>query len=174
MMWGSLTYESNISHVTDKPPLEDPSYEPEHPPVDGKIPEEVYHFGTRTQLRWFKRFLRELDSSNNLYKYYVHSEHHKGPCCGSCLTEYEEDVSLGHGGVVCDGWCCCRDDRILTCEEPSLYVSLPRYTILLIVKGETVVDAPPVARRTIGMPRREVLRYYLAQRDSVIDVIPGL
>jgi len=59
-------------------------------------------------------------------------------------------------------------------EDPDFYISLPRYTILLIVDGEIVVDAPPIARWTIGKSRKEVLNYYLAQRDLVIDLIPDL
>lgn len=59
-------------------------------------------------------------------------------------------------------------------EDPDFYISLPRYTILLLVKGEIVVDAPPIARWTIGKTRREVLDYYLAQRGLEVDVIPDL
>lgn len=59
-------------------------------------------------------------------------------------------------------------------EDTDFYISLPRYTILLIVEGDMVVDAPPIARWVIGKTRREVLNYYLAQQDSEIEVIPGL
>lgn len=98
--------------MTGRPPLDDPSYEPEHPPVNGQIPDVVYHFGPSTQLRWFKRFHKMLNASNNFYDYYTTSEHHRGPCCGSCLVEFEEEADCCGGGVIADGWCCCRDDRI--------------------------------------------------------------
>lgn len=96
--------------MSDIPPLEDPSYVPEHPPVDGKIPDVVYRFGPATQIRWFKRFYKSLGPDNNFSDYYVDSEHHRGCCCVSCLDEYEEHC----GSVIDDGWCCCRDERIGT------------------------------------------------------------
>jgi hypothetical protein len=95
-----------------RPPLEDPSYEPKYPPVDGKIPAEVSKFGPETQLRWFKRFSGDLDQGYNYYDYYTISEHHRGPCCGSCVVEYEENQGTNYGSVIDDGWCCCRDGRI--------------------------------------------------------------
>jgi hypothetical protein len=88
----------------------------EHPPVNGRVPDVVYQFGPATQLRWFKRFRSELNTSNNLYDYHITSEHHRGPCCGTCLAEYEEDHELGYGTVIDDGWCCCRDERIQSDE----------------------------------------------------------
>jgi hypothetical protein len=95
-------------------PLEDPAYEPKHPPVDGLIPEVVEKFGPATQLRWFKRFRSVLrfSTKNNMFLYHVTSEHHRGPCCGSCLVEWEEDSPRGYGTVIDDGYCCCRDGRI--------------------------------------------------------------
>lgn len=89
-------------------PLEDPSYKPKYPPVDGKIPAVVIKFGPATQLRWFRRFLRDLGWGANFYEYYTTSKHHKGPCCGTCIVDCEE----GYGSVIDDGWCCCRDERI--------------------------------------------------------------
>jgi hypothetical protein len=56
-------------------------------------------------------------------------------------------------------------------ENPDFYVSLPRYTILLLVEGDVIIEAPPIARWTIGKAAREVLRYYLTQRDSVIELV---
>lgn len=88
-------------------PLNDSSYEPEHPPVDGKIPDVVARFGKHTQLRWFKRFLGEFTEPEDLSQYYVTSEHHKDTCCMSCISEFENDY-----GVILEGWCCCRDERI--------------------------------------------------------------
>lgn len=91
-----------------KHPLDDPSYEPKYPRVNG-IPKEVSFFGPRTQIRWFKRYLKPFETED-LSSYYVTSEHHKGLCCGSCLGEFENEYQ--GGGVIADGWCCCRDSRI--------------------------------------------------------------
>ena len=44
--------------------------------------------------------------------------------------------------------------------EFDLYVSHPRYTILLLVEGYVVVDAPPIARWSIGKTLYEVINYY--------------
>jgi hypothetical protein len=97
--------------MTDnKPPLDDPFYEPEHPPVNERIPDEVAKFGPRTQIRWFNRFRAALNAGNNLNDYYVTSENHKGPCCASCIGEFEDGYQ--RGGVIADGWCCCLDSRI--------------------------------------------------------------
>lgn len=41
-------------------PLEQWTYDPEYPPVDGTIPSAFYYFGTRTQQRWIERFKTEL------------------------------------------------------------------------------------------------------------------
>jgi hypothetical protein len=38
------------------------------------------------------------------------SFHHEGPCCAACQGEYEDDFQ--GGGVIADGYCCCRDKRI--------------------------------------------------------------
>jgi hypothetical protein len=89
-------------------PLEDPDYEPEHPPVNGQIPDVVAKFGKDTQLRWFNRFRGQLGSGINYNPYYCNSLHHLGPCCVSCVGEYED----GDGSVIEDGWCCCQDKRV--------------------------------------------------------------
>lgn len=90
-------------------PLDDPAYEPEHPPVNGVIPDVVAKWGPKSQLRWFRRFQPQLAGGQPWSQYYVHSEGHLGICCCSCGDEYE------HGtGVIMDGWCCCRDERSRT------------------------------------------------------------
>lgn len=86
-------------------PLDDPAYEPVHQPVDGKIPDVVAKWGPRSQLRWFWRFRRQLADRQDWGRFYCASEHHRGSCCYSC--EEESDF-----GVMQDGWCCCRDERI--------------------------------------------------------------
>ena len=87
--------------------LDDPRHEPLHPPVDGKIPDVVARWGPRSQLRWFRRFRRELADRQDWDRFYCTSECHLGSCCYSCFEEGE------HGtGVMQDGWCCCRDERI--------------------------------------------------------------
>lgn len=88
-------------------PLNDPDYEPKHPPVNGQIPDVVTRFGMRTQIRWFARFGEQLGRRADWGNYHCQSEHHRGPCCGSCQWEFEEQ-----SGVMMDGWCCCRDGRI--------------------------------------------------------------
>jgi hypothetical protein len=90
-------------------PLENPNYVPEHPPVNGLIPNVVARFGMRTQIRWFKRFWRQIDRTD-LTAYHCQSEHHLGPCCTSCIGEYNDGYQ--GGGVMVDGYCCCHDDRI--------------------------------------------------------------
>jgi len=90
-------------------PLEDPDYEPERPPVNGQIPDVVARFGPPTQIRWFKRFGEQLGKRKDWDDYYCQSEHHRGLCCGSCYSEYEDGYQ--GGGVMVDGWCCCRDER---------------------------------------------------------------
>lgn len=91
-------------------PLEDPDYVPEHPPVDGKIPDVVSKWGKESQLRWFQRFGKELRDPPDRTDLYVESEYHPNWCCRACLCELEDNY-LG-GGVMADGWCCCRDQRI--------------------------------------------------------------
>jgi hypothetical protein len=90
-------------------PLDDPTYEPKHPPVGGGIPAVVAKWGPRSQLRWFRRFGRQLGLRRDWDQYYVHSEHHRGVCCFSC----EEEAWHGEGAML-DGWCCCHDGRLGT------------------------------------------------------------
>lgn len=87
------------------PPLDDPHYVPQHPPVDGQIPDVVARWGKRSQLRWFRRFRRQLADRQEWDRFYSCSEHHLGSCCYSCFEEADF-------GVMQDGWCCCRDERI--------------------------------------------------------------
>jgi hypothetical protein len=98
-----------VNILLDDSPLNDPDYEPRHPPVDGQIPDVVARFGLRTQIRWFARFGEQLGKRNDWDDYYCQSEHHRGLCCGSCYGEYEDGYQ--GGGVIADGWCCCRDGR---------------------------------------------------------------
>lgn len=90
-------------------PLEDPAYEPKHPPIDGQVPDVVARFGSRTQLRWFRRFGDQLGVRKDWGDYYCQSEHHRGLCCSSCYGEYLDGYQ--GGGVMMDGWCCCQDER---------------------------------------------------------------
>jgi hypothetical protein len=100
-------------------PLDDPSYDPVHKPVGGRIPEVVARWGAASQLRWFRRFRAEVNRQRDaltvaernalprdLDEYYIDSEHHRGSCCYSCFDEFEYGT-----GVMMDGWCCCRDER---------------------------------------------------------------
>src|SRR5690242_12261465 len=86
-------------------PLEDPSYDPVHKPVDGRVPDVVLKWGKASQLRWFQRFWKpwtplKFDRWNEVW---CSSEYHKGACCGSCYGEYEDGYA--GGGVMMDGWC---------------------------------------------------------------------
>lgn len=90
-------------------PLDDPQYEPEHPPVDGRIPPVVAKFGPATQVRWFRRFLKDLKPPVEWGRFHVHSVEHLGPCCTSC----DEDDMLGYGSMSPD-FCCCRSLKELT------------------------------------------------------------
>jgi hypothetical protein len=90
-------------------PLEDPTYEPVHKPEQGRIPAVVAKWGPASQLRWFRRFWPSLVRPQNLSEFWCTSEHHKGPCCGPCEGEFEDGYQ--GGGVMADGWCCCKDGR---------------------------------------------------------------
>ena len=87
-------------------PLDDPSYVPEHPLVDGIVPTVVRKWGPRSQLRWFRRFRHQLAHGQDLAHLHAESPHHTGWCCSSCAAEYEYGM-----GVMIDGWCCCKDRR---------------------------------------------------------------
>ena len=93
--------------MTDRAPLDDPAYVPEHPPINGVIPPIVARWGPASQQRWFRRFGNEIGplTYDRWDLYYASSEHHKGLCCGSCQDESAY-------GVMQDGWCCCRDERM--------------------------------------------------------------
>lgn len=86
-------------------PLDDPTYQPKHPPIDGQIPGVVAKWGPASQLRWFRRFGSQLGVRRDWDQFYCHSEHHRGLCCFSCEDE-------GDLGVQGGGHCCCRDERI--------------------------------------------------------------
>lgn len=92
-------------------PLEDPDYSPAHPPVEGKVPEVVTRWGKRSQIRWFQRFSGELNWTQDFSQMWPTSEHHRDWCCTSCFAEYEDGYQ--GGGPIMDGWCCCKDQRIL-------------------------------------------------------------
>jgi hypothetical protein len=84
--------------------LLDPTYEPKHPPVEGRIPHVVEKWGPRSQLRYFQRFWAEIKwgSYEEQWRYYLHSTQHRGPCCESCLQDKEMGYDIGTGD------CCCR------------------------------------------------------------------
>ncbi len=47
--------------------------------------------------------------------------------------------------------------------EFDLYISLPRYTVLVLVEDSIVVDAPPIVRWTVGRTLYQVVSYYKDQ-----------
>ncbi|HZP54350.1 hypothetical protein [Actinocrinis sp.] len=90
----------------DLAPLDDPTYQPQHPPVNGQIPDVITKWGPRSQVRWFQRFRTELGPRRDWELFYCHSEYHRGLCCTSCEDE-------GYEGVRgCGDYCCCRDGRL--------------------------------------------------------------
>lgn len=94
--------------MTVTAPLEDPTYRPKYPPVDGRIPAVVERWGPRSQVRWFRRFGEQLGSRPVAVwdRYYVDSVAHRGLCCTSCLDdEYE-----GYGGY--SSGCCCKAKEV--------------------------------------------------------------
>lgn len=92
--------------MTDLAPLDDPRYEPTHPPRNGCIPWVVERWGPRSQVRWFRRFSDSLTGPQAWERYYVFSTQHKGSCCSSCI----EDVDEGYEPYDA-GHCCCRAER---------------------------------------------------------------
>jgi hypothetical protein len=89
---------------TGTAPLDDPAYVPQHPPVNGIVPEVVRKWGLRSQYRWFGRFWPQLKAQPYSFwaAFYCSSESHRGLCCSSCI----EDKAEGYGDDI-DG-CCCR------------------------------------------------------------------
>jgi hypothetical protein len=90
-------------------PLEDPSYQPRHPPLPGGgIPPVVERWGPRSQLRWFTRYYGQLKPrpSAQWDRWHCDSEHHHGLCCPSCI----EDINDGYQDPF-EFDCCCRSLR---------------------------------------------------------------
>ena len=88
-------------------PLEDPTYVPKHPPVNGGIPWVVEKWGARSQLRWFHRFegqLRRQVRSSCWEPYFVDSVQHRGRCCQRCEGDFED----GYDNGMRPEHCCCR------------------------------------------------------------------
>jgi hypothetical protein len=88
-------------------PLDDPRYQPAHPPLDGRIPEVVVKWGPKSQVRWFRRYAAEVGAQPIAVwaRHYCVSEHHRGQCCYSC------DDDPVTRGLFPDG-CCCLDERV--------------------------------------------------------------
>lgn len=86
------------------PPLDDPRYVPEHPPVNGIIPDVVAKWGPRSQTRWFNRFIGEVKPmrTEEWARFYCSSEEHRGGCCVSCTADQDE------GYYDLPGYCCCK------------------------------------------------------------------
>jgi hypothetical protein len=93
-------------------PLEDPTYEPAYRPQRGFIPPVIAKWGPRSQLRWFRRFEREIgEQKPDVWaRFYCSSEAHRGTCCNSCIGDWEE----GYDDRP-EGMCCCKAAR----EESS-------------------------------------------------------
>lgn len=89
------------------PPLEDPAYEPKHPPTDGLVPDVVVKWGPPSQLRWFERYRDVLRRPVDWDRYYCITTAHRGGCCDSC----EDDWRDGYNDWAGSGYCCCRAYR---------------------------------------------------------------
>lgn len=90
--------------ATDLAPLDDPRYQPKHPPDHGTIPFVVRRWGPRSQVRWFRRFRGELRPQPPAVwnEHHPTSELHRGLCCDSCLADLDD------GYPAVDDRCCCR------------------------------------------------------------------
>jgi hypothetical protein len=87
-------------------PLDDPSYEPLHPPVNGQVPDVVAKWGPRSQVRWFWRYRFDLWEDGVIPgeiadRHFVRSVEHRGSCCLSCL----QDMDMGYDDM--QPHCCC-------------------------------------------------------------------
>jgi hypothetical protein len=87
-------------------PLDDRTYQPQHPPVAGQVPDVVAKWGRRSQMRWFRRFRTELAPRRDWERFYCQSESHLGLCCVSCWEEGDQGVQ------GCGDYCCCRDEGL--------------------------------------------------------------
>ncbi len=91
--------------MTQLAPLDDPIYQPEHPPTpDGGVPDVVAKWGPRSQLRWFVRFRGQYapQPHKRWELFYIDSEQHRGLCCTSCV----EDEQDGFGSMGPEHCCC--------------------------------------------------------------------
>ena len=87
--------------LLDDSPLNDEAFVPEHPPVDGRVPEVVERWAAASQVRWFNRFAGELALRGREWnRWFVESVEHRGLCCPSCIEEQ------GVGYVSFDECCC--------------------------------------------------------------------
>lgn len=86
-------------------PLEDPAYEPRHPPVGGLPPDVVAKWGPRSQLRWFDRYRGQLRTAPHSFwgRFYCGTSHHRGLCCASCIADIED----GYREWDYEDRCCC-------------------------------------------------------------------
>lgn len=83
-------------------PLEDPDYEPRHPPVGSRIPLVVQKWGAPSQMRWFARYGSALGRLpyDAWDRHYVSTDKHRGLCCHRC----DEEIWYGDD-------CCCKASR---------------------------------------------------------------
>lgn len=84
--------------MTTLAPLEDPTYEPKHPPINGQPPDVVAKWGPRSQVRWFRRFHGSV-TIRDWRRFFVMSIEHRDVCCQACFDpdEYWDGEE-----------CCCR------------------------------------------------------------------
>lgn len=102
-----MIHQPSGALLHDGSPLNDPTYAPRHPPVNGEPPAVVARFGPRTQIRWFQRFRRNLsghyDSARKgaVDRYHCESLLHRGFCCWQCEGDEYNEPWEGPD-------CCCR------------------------------------------------------------------
>ena len=56
--------------------------------------------------------------------------------------------------------------------EQLAWVSLPHATFGLIAQDGIVTEAPPISRRSVGLPLIRVLRYYEARGADIRLILP--
>ena len=57
-------------------------------------------------------------------------------------------------------------------DERWIWVSLPWATFGLVVSGGRVMDAAPIARKSIGRDEREVAAYYRSRGATFVPLPP--
>lgn len=95
--------------MSQEAPLDDPDYEPKHPPQNGIVPAVVARWAAASQIRWFSRFRTVLAKRQDWSLFHAESPLHKDWCCWRC-----RDVEYWDGDE-----CCCRGYEVKKKEKTS-------------------------------------------------------